>query len=1360
MSLAVSLRAIFYLLISGVYCNSLYAQLSGKYTLGGSSSTNNFTNWYTFADSLNKLGVSDTLWISVVKDFVDTNAIIFKKHKSYPTTKKRPVIIQGNNHSIQVTRWFEAILLDSIDNFIFKKLTIINNSADEPICMRIGPESDFITLDSCNFQINGLTKIPFKDYNSAGYISYSVGSTSCYIAIAHKIQNTLYHCIHANQARAIRITNCIMETRNTNSPGPGCGIISKAWPMVEFAGTTNYYFANNKITNFCHKGLDIYYSVDDTIVENDISKIAASTASPCVSQVFGISIQNSTSNNSGLLVANNVIHDIPFKLSTSGGAAGAVGIFRGVDLVNQTNVNKNLYRSYFMGNRIENIRSNNYFIGFWVYLDANELKQNNISDVSAVYFTGYQIDQSKNSKVVENRISRVSLSTTKQGFFRGFNILGYYTAKSDSFRILNNSIDSNIGNGDFFAFYQQNYSPGYDSVHVNYQYNRVTNNGFHSMKSTNIFYAFYFNDTLIKNSYFTIIASNLVANTYNAGTVFFVYDSTRIRDTVNFMLIQQNTFHHDANSSSVPIYGYRSFVKGNHKIIGNIFDLTSVGNIYPIFLRDYQHFVLSNHNDFNLKGKSYNWRIATSTFTDLSSWVTSKYSDSTDRQEDPKFVNPLVNNFQTTSTILQNKVPSVQQILLDVKGARRSFPFSDLGAIESKSFDLALIQASYSRQDSACQGVAIEISAKIKNPYKDSLAIGTITVKNGNNIQKVKINKVLKSKDSAAILVSKSFILTDAGWNQILVFLDNFDDNPLNDTQNIRVWIQAPPSGFAINPLVNSPVSGNSAIYSSTRDLPDTTILNVPVNYNIQPNTGGAFTNFNFNSRWTVTTWALDNIGQTVKGLSFIKPSAKNNGELKFITSDTGLEGNTISVFIKVRDSLSGCDTVFRKQVYIAQVPRLKIDFQDTLCVSDSVNVTNLSFGGSGKFKHLWYLSTLSGTVIDSSKLSNPTLHSVVNRGVYLLTYILTDDKFGFKFNLVDTVWYGIKPNVKFQNSKACSNQLTEISNQTIPKVAKFTWSYTDKSVDIDSSYQDSIFYIKNSSVGKFQLTLKAEDWGCWDTLSKFIVVNQTPRADFQVDSTICSSVTASFKNLTQWNSETGNYTWYLGELNKISRDTNPSYLYKSTGKKTVMLIAKSSVACSDTAIRSIVIHPTPEICDFIYSPDYSFAYYGMRFTPADALGKPTGNPNEIYTWTVNGKDTQLSSAPNYSVSMDMTRDGTLGIGMTATTKGTQCSCYLYKLVKMDRANAEYLNIAANEIYWYWKSNEQIAFHIETQTNTKHWFPNGIYTVSGVMVFNKFDYSELKNELFVPTGELKSGVYFLKITNENGNLRTIKFLIP
>lgn len=1334
-----------------LYANPVIAQLSGKYTLGGTSSSKNFTNWYTFADSLNKLGVSDTLWINVMRDFTDTNPIIFKKHKTNSTNKKRPVIIQGNNHSIQISRWFESILLDSTDNFTFKKLSVINNSSDEPICLRIGPESDFITLDSCNFQINGLTKIPFSNYG-AGYTSYYYGSASCYIAITHKIQNNLVHCFHANQARAIRITNCIMETKNTNSPGPGRGIMSRAWPMVEFAGTTNYYFANNKITNFCHAGIDLYYSVDDTIVNNDISKIAASTNSPCVSEIHGISVQSCTSYNSGLLVSNNVIHDIPFKLSSSGAAAGGVYNFRGIDLTNQSNRNNDIFRSYFSNNRVQNIRSNAYFLGFWVYLDANELKGNTIADVSAVNFTGFLIEYSRKSKIIENKISRVTLNSSKPGFFRGFNVRGNNTTKNDSFQVLKNTIDSNTGNGDFYGFYQHTYSASYDSFHINYCGNSITNNGFHTLASSNVFYGYYFSDTAVMNSYFTIIASNLIANNGNASKVFMVYDSTRIKDTLNFMLLQQNTFYHNAPYNQISIYGYKSLVKGNHKLIGNIFDFSSNGNVYPVQISGYQHFVSSKFNTFLCLGKMVQWRVSGNNFSDVASWKGSRFSDTSELNEDPKFINASANNFQTSSNVLQNKVPSISQNLFDLKGFKRSFPVSDIGAIESRSFDLNLVKAVFSRLDSACPGVSIGISVTIKNPYKDSLQIGTIAVKNGSNIQKFRFNKFLRSGDSITQTVTNSFVLTKSGGNDILVYLDNFDDVPQNDTQAMFVWVNNPPSNFSIQPDSSKVFLANKAIYSNDDSEPDTTIINVPVQYRIKPISGGKYTNANYNSMWVVRSWAIDNIAQPVSGLIYTKPTSTNYGNLEFITGDTALEGNTITIILQIKDLISGCDTLFSKKVFIAGVPRLDIQYNDTVCVGDTLKISNFTAGGSGLFQWKWLLFNELGQIADSSTKENPTF-LVKNRGLFVIKFILTDVEFGFKYPWLDSVWFGIKPNIKFQSTKACSNQLTQISNQTLPKQARYFWQYSDKSVLIDSTMSDSIFSIKNNRSGSFRLFVKAEDWGCWDSLSKVIAVNQTPDAAFVIDTAICSVNSASFKNTTQWFTESGTYTWYFGELNKISRDTNPTYFYKSIGKKTVQLIAKTDMGCSDTAITQIKINQSPEICDFIYTPDYSFAYYGMKFTPADAAGKAKGNPTELYTWTVNGKDTQQSSAPNYSISMDMTRDGTLGIGMIATTKGTQCSCFINKYVVMDRATVE--EGLANPIkpQWIELPSGNILLLFSNSDSINHWNHWAVYSSVGSQMIMSSIYS--KSNLEFPTANLVPGIYYIKLWNQLGEFITI-----
>ena len=1336
------------------------AQLSGKYTLGGASSYRNFSNWYTFVDSFNKLGVSDTLWVDVQRDFKDTNPLVFRKHKSFPSGAKKPVFINGNSHSLQISRWFESVFIDSTDNIVFKKVTLINNSQDEPICIRIGPNSDFIVLDSCNFQINGLTKIPFL-YYGPGYNGYYYGSASCYIAIAHKIQNNLVHCFNQNQARAIRITHCKMETKNTNSPGPARGILSRAWPMPEFSGTTNYYIADNVISNFCYSGIEIYYSVDDTIINNDISKVSASTNSPCVSEIHGIDVQNGISNNSGLLVANNRIHDIPFKLSTSGGTPGSLYTFRGLVLTNQTNRNKNIFRSYYIDNKIDNIRSNSYFLGYWIYLDANELARNSISDVSAINFTGFLIDNSLNSQVTHNKISRVEMNPSKPGYFRGFNINGYFTTKGDSIRCLYNSIDSNTANGDFFGFYQHNYSPSIDSFQIKYISNSIRNNGYKQLNSGNNFYGFYFSDTANMSSYFTLLGSNLIANNFNASKVYMVFDSTRILDTVNYMRLQQNTFYHHAGSATVPIYGYRSRVAGNHVLIGNIFDFSTAGNVYPIQINAIRRFAVFKNNNYFIQSKSSGWSLASLNYTSFSTWKSSGKCDTSELYLNSNFVNASKSNFQTSAKQLQNCVPTITQVTKDLYGNKRSKIYSDIGAIESQSFDLSMSWAGFTRLDSACPGSTVEIKIRVKNSSIDTLPINTIAVADGVTISKQSLNQRILPKDSVQVVLKGTWKLNRSGWNILRVYLDNFDDNSANDTQTLKIWVNIPPNAFELLPDSSSSTGLNKPIYSKNPLLPDTTAINLPVYYSLKP-TSSKFDNTNYGISWKATAWAVDNIGQKVTGLKQTLPTTTKSASFQFQTADSSLEGNTITIWIKVEDLKTGCDSIFTRSIYIASVPRLILAFKDTLCVGQTLNIKNQAFGGSGSYLNRWYISNDLGTLVDSSFSSNPTFLAK-SRGQFYLIWWLIDTKFGFKFNKIDTFWVGQTPKIQFSISKACSGKITQIANQTIPRKSIFTWKYSDPSVRFDSAIADSLFNYKNGNSGSYRWFVTASDWGCWDTMSKTVLVNESPTAGFSVDSLLCSANTTKFSNRTNWKNQLGTYTWYFGELNKISRDTNPTYLYKTLGTKTVVLIAKTNMGCLDSAVKVIQVNQSPITCDFIYTPDYAFAYYGMRFTPADALGKPAGQPTEIYTWTVNGKDTQRSYAPNYSVSMDMTRDGTLGIGMTSVTKGSNCSCYLYKLVVMNRANTNRTILSNNEIYWYWTATGQVAIRLvsaESISVSNPWLPRAIYSTTGALILDKLSYTTVNNEIDISVDGLKSGVYYLKLTNNWGNSRILKLVIP
>ncbi len=1330
--------------------NNALGQLSGKYTLGGSSSRN-FTNWYTFADSLNRFGVSDTLILDVKRDFIDTLPLIFRKHKSFPTSKKAPVFIIGNHHSLQISRWYESLLLDSIDNIYFKSCIFINNSPNEPICIRIGPESDFIHIDSCNFQINGLTQIPFANYSS-GYNGYYNGSASCYIAITHKIQSNLVYCFNKTNARAIRITYCKFETKNTNSPGPGRAILSRAWPMVEFGGTTNFYFANNTITNFSHAAIDLFHSVDDTIINNDISKLAASTSSPCVSEIIGIDIENGTSSNSGSFLKNNRIHDIPFKWSGTESATSGLYNFKGIIQTNQFNRNNNLFYSYCTENQIYNIRSNSYFFGFWGYLDFGELSYITITNISTVNFSGFQIDNSVNGRISHNKISQVYQNKQNAGYFRGFRVYGHNTIKKDSFRIVSNTIDSNYLHGDFSGFYQYNYSVPIDSVHVNYSSNSIRNNQFYTIASGNSFVGFFLSDTAEKNSYFTIVASNLIANNANAAKVIMVYDSTRTRDTSNFLLLQQNTFYHHEPKQNIPIYGYRSTVNGNHKLLGNIFDFESAGNIYPIAISKFQRFVKSSGNDFYLSGKSNSWLVASNNYSNIMDWKKSLFSDSTEQSITPGFVNPSVSNFQTSAVSLQNKIVTIKENPFDVYQRKRTAPFSDVGAIESNSFDLAMKSCSYTLLDSACPGVSVEIFAIVKNTFSDSQVINKISVSEGSQIASFIVNKQLKSGDSIKLKLSKFIKIQNSGNHIVKVYLDNFDDNPRNDTAVFSVSIKPPPKTFALQPTVKTGTFSNKPIYSQNSSLPDTTVVNVPVEYQWITDTLGLYLNSNYNVRWKFTIWALDNIDQPVSGFSNTIPTKSMGAVLKYLPTDTLLEGNTITIYIKVLDLITGCDTVFSKSVYIASVPRMKIYFQDTICVGDSLKIENNTWGGSGNYKYNWVIVNAQDQRVDSSSNRSPVF-KLSKRGIYKLQYCLMDKKFGFSFCNRDSVWVGKKPTINFQVSKACSNQVTQISNQTLPKEAFIRWIYSDKSVTLDSISDDSLIFFKNGNPGKYTLLLKANDWGCWDSLSKLVSVNVTPSAKFYSDTAMCFGSDNKFINKTQWGGAVGNSTWYFGELGKVSRDTHPTYNYKSVGLKTVQLVAKTDIGCSDTFTQSLRILPTPVICDYTYVPDYSFAYYGMKFIPVDGSGMPGGNPSEDYYWTVNGKDTQVSTYPNYPISLDLKRDGTLGVRMTVFTRGTKCSCSIEKKVIMDRAAI--LENFKNTCRWIELPNGDILVTFTGVSDLESWKLGAVRNALGQLFQLPATSDKNLNTIIVSSSSLTSGVYYIQLLNNHLGSLTI-----
>jgi len=140
-------------------------------------------------------------------------------------------------------------------------------------------------------------------------------------------------------------------------------------------------------------------------------------------------------------------------------------------------------------------------------------------------------------------------------------------------------------------------------------------------------------------------------------------------------------------------------------------------------------------------------------------------------------------------------------------------------------------------------------------------------------------------------------------------------------------------------------------------------------------------------------------------------------------------------------------------------------------------------------------------------------------------------------------------------------------------------------------------------SLGSYNVKLVAtSNNNCKDSLTRLLVdVFPQPKAIFNSLDSACLGKDIQFTDesngfvrpITAWNWDFGN--------SDVDKTKNPLYLYRTTGTFNVSLFVVSAEGCvSDTAVKSITIHPYPKISA---GPDMYVLDDGQKTIAATATG-------------------------------------------------------------------------------------------------------------------------------------------------------------
>lgn len=263
--------------------------------------------------------------------------------------------------------------------------------------------------------------------------------------------------------------------------------------------------------------------------------------------------------------------------------------------------------------------------------------------------------------------------------------------------------------------------------------------------------------------------------------------------------------------------------------------------------------------------------------------------------------------------------------------------------------------------------------------------------------------------------------------------------------------------------------------------------------------------------------------------------------------------------------NVNGCDSTFILPVEVDVVPKANYT-ADTICVNNPTTFTDISGGNVIRWE--WDFG-------DGAKdsVGPVTTHTYATSGSYLTSLKITtaggcsDEKFRMVIVRSD-----VKAAMVVKDS-ACINEMismTDNSTTTSGSISYSSWNFGDGSPE---SYTLNANHTYTSS-GLFIIThIVIGNGGCQNKIMDTIYINAKPKADF-VSANTCIKQESSFTDKSTGSPITWNWDFNDGD---VSTDQNPYHTYVSAGVYNVKLTIKTSLGCTDTLTKRIIVYLNPK---------------------------------------------------------------------------------------------------------------------------------------------------------------------------------------
>ncbi|MBS3915177.1 MAG: PKD domain-containing protein [Bacteroidetes bacterium] len=277
--------------------------------------------------------------------------------------------------------------------------------------------------------------------------------------------------------------------------------------------------------------------------------------------------------------------------------------------------------------------------------------------------------------------------------------------------------------------------------------------------------------------------------------------------------------------------------------------------------------------------------------------------------------------------------------------------------------------------------------------------------------------------------------------------------------------------------------------------------------------------------------------------------------------------------------STNGCTDSTGINIEVYPMPASIFGMNDsTQCLRQNrFDFNNNSIISSGVMQYAWDFGDSN-----SSALQTPS-HSYLKHGQFKVQLIATSDFYcaDTSSHLVDVYPMPVT-GFSVNDSDQCFNRQnfiftdnSYIANGNLIR----NWSSDDNSNAGVSPW------LHNFNTDTFHIVklVQTSAFGCMDSLSKKVEVFSAPTVSFAAnDSDQCLQQNFYvFTNTSKIRKDTMAFVWNFGD-NKYDIQTNPSHRYTNPGTYFIQLSALSENGCTDTIIKSIIVHPMPQVAFII----------------------------------------------------------------------------------------------------------------------------------------------------------------------------------